>query len=447
MTCARSLAWLACVCLCLSGQALAAHPAACPDGTYVVDGPPIFPMSALARDAITLDHGRVSIASGCDPVPATIQRAADGTWSVSAYWRRCEHAWRVRLKAQISSDCREMSGAVASRRPRAVRRFTARRCEDPAGCPALCTSNAECPAASYCAKAPGDCAGEGKCAVRPQACPDVWLPVCGCDRRTYGNMCEAAAAGVNVAHPGECEPQRCDAANPCPAGQFCELPPGVCASGLDAGVCVEIPDLCQNDICGNCEAPPCPLCPNIYQPVCGCDGVTYATDCERRKAAVSKSHDGECACPQILCAPGTEPVDRDGDGCAESCLAPCRDVCDCKVNPNIRLNNDCPLLCVTCGDHWTCQNGHCVEECGPTPPDECQICGGIAGFPCKPGEVCDLPPGQCSSADLFGRCVLQPEACITLYDPVCGCDGVTYGNDCERLRVGAQKDHDGICAR
>jgi hypothetical protein len=279
----------------------------------------------------------------------------------------------------------------------------------------------------------------------------VYLPVCGCDGETYGNACEAAAAGVNVARPGRCD-QTCDVTRPCDPGQFCELPTGVCASALDAGMCVEVPEVCPLDLC-NCPDPTICLCPLlsvaplIYRPVCGCDGVTYSSDCQRRAAKVSKSHDGPCLCPQILCAPGTEPVDSNGDGCAESCLAPCRDACDCKNNPNISLNNDCLLECATCGDYWTCQAGHCVEVCGPIPPDQCRQCGGFPGFPCPQGQVCDLPPGTCNYADLFGQCRPTGDACLAVWDPVCGCDGRTYGNDCERLRAGAQLDHRGECRR
>jgi len=33
-----------------------------------------------------------------------------------------------------------------------------------------------------------------------------------------------------------------------------------------------------------------------------------------------------------------------------------------------------------------------------------------------------------------------------IYQPVCGCNGKTYGNDCERKRDKAQLDHPGECA-
>lgn len=71
--------------------------------------------------------------------------------------------------------------------------------------------------------------GAGTCTPKPDACPDVYDPVCSCDGMVYSNACDAAAVGLDVSLLGTC---------PNPVGQF------PCGSGF----CVEGQDYCQIQI-------------------------------------------------------------------------------------------------------------------------------------------------------------------------------------------------------
>jgi hypothetical protein len=77
--------------------------------------------------------------------------------------------------------------------------------------------------------------------------------------------------------------------------------------------------------------------------------------------------------------------------------------------------------------------------------DEGEVCGGFAGIPCEdPNDFCLLNMGECC-CDFQGVCTPIPDACPLNFDPVCGCDGVTYTNACFAHAAGVSVDFAGSC--
>uniref|UniRef100_A0A8C7W8Z3 Agrin n=1 Tax=Oncorhynchus mykiss TaxID=8022 RepID=A0A8C7W8Z3_ONCMY len=255
---------------------------------------------------------------------------------------------------------------------------------------------------------------KAECVCKKMVCPSVVAPVCGSDSSTYSNECELEKAQCNtqrrikVLRKGPCALK-----DPCS-----EV---ICSYG---STCIQSSDgLSAKCMCPlSCEGKP-------EQVMCGSDGQDYRNECELHKQA--------CHTKKNI------RLQRQG-----SCN-PCKGLENnlnvaCRVEPRTHqpLNIPRPESCPAVNEPLCASDGQTYES-------ECHMkrTGMQKGIELKknhPGrckkqgeEECKFN-GVCQVERLGMRCSCEPIQCDGTYKPLCGKDGHTYINDCERRRAECQ---------
>jgi hypothetical protein len=271
----------------------------------------------------------------------------------------------------------------------------------------------------------------GTCAKAPEACIQLYNPVCGCDGQTYGSACSAAQQGVSVSHTGECEP-------PPPVGPFCGGIAGFSCPGL--GSCVDNPnDGCDPanggaDCGGNCECNALAKC---------AAGYTFDSSPEVCNCVPPKEEAPFCGgIANIQCPGAGQCVDNPNDGCdPNKGGADCGGLCECNALAKCLAGyvfDNSPQVCscvpqapagAFCVEFNKADaNGNLVNEFYAT---------NVSSYEEGKQLLANLPYGFINEKINSGTCAEQSQMCTKIYKPVCS-ESVTYGNDCE-LRVAVRQ--------
>ena len=202
-----------------------------------------------------------------------------------------------------------------------------------------------------------------------------------------------------------------------------------------------------------------PNCPEMIDPVCGSNGVTYINSCYAEAAGITDYTRGVCFSDCIdpnkidadaVCTTDYDPVcGCNGVTYMNACAADAAGVMDYTPGP-CSNSDDCydPIYVVTnTGTNVDYTDGSITLTCGEYYEPVCG-CNGITyknACYAQASGITFYTYGSCDNSCIDPDNIDPDPVCTQEYDPVCGCNDITYPNACEADAAGVRNYTPGPC--